>query len=497
MSDPESEPEIESSGRELSAWRILRSSLGRYFLILALVLTGALASSPLWGQISSVSSAEGAGGAPEFDRAPAPLVIFFVFLLCASGTVSGSETAIFSLNKVDLVRARRKPTASSRALIGLLDHPNGTLTTLLVLNNLLNVALSLTAGALTESLFSGLTVAGFAAAAFGATALLLTFGEVVPKCIAHVHASTVAHLVALPTAAAATILTPARLPMNAIIRWVFARFGIRSARVTDRLSEDELKAMIQTGEAATVLEEDEREMIHSVFELSQTFAEEIMVPRPEVVGFDQSLRQDEMLAALRGERRSRVLIYHDSLDNLVGFVLAKEVLLNPERDWRESMREAMCVPERIKLLDLLARFRRHSVNIAVLVDEYGGVAGLVTIRDLLEEIVGDLSERHEAVTMDLEQLGANRWVARGRMNLDELGEELDGRFPEDIGTTVGGFIMNMLGHVPKTGDELRYDGLVMKVTRMTGRRISRVEIFRAAQVGSGTESDTSEEAGSR
>lgn len=489
MSDPDLDPDIESSGRELTAWHILRSSLGRYFLILALILTGALASSPLWGQTSGVVS--GAGGAPEFVRAPAPLVIFFVLLLCASGAVSGSETAIFSLNKVDLVRARRKPTRSGRALIGLLDHPNDTLTTLLVLNNLLNVALSLTAGALTESLFSGMTVAGFGAAALGATALLLTFGEVVPKCIAHVHANVVAHMVALPTAAAATILTPARLPMNAFIRWVFTRFGIRLARVTDRLSEDELKAMIQTGEASTVLEEDEREMIHGVFELRQTFAEEIMVPRPEVVAFETSLGQDEMLAALRGEHRSRVLIYRDSLDNLVGYILAKEVLLNPERDWHETIREAMCVPERIKLLDLLARFRRHSVKIAVLVDEYGGVAGVVTIRDLLEEIVGDLSERHEAVTMDMERIGADRWVVRGQMNLGELGEELDERFPEDLGTTVGGFVMNMLGHVPKAGDELRYDGLIMKVTRMTGRRISRVEIYREAPAGTGTGSGSS------
>ena len=466
MSEPEPEPDS-SSAASAGGLAILR----RFCSLLVLVSLGALFASPLW---AAPEASDLASHGPE--RAPVALIIVFLSLLLMSGLVSGSETAIFSLNKVDVLRVRKKHSASSRALLYLLDRPNDTLTTILVLNNFVNVGLALTAGALTESLFAGQPAAGFVAAAFGATTMILVFGEVVPKSVAHVKAPLLAGLAAWPTALAASLLTPIRRAMNPFIGWVFRRLNVPESTMTDRVSEEELKAMIAAREISTLLEEDEREMIHGVFELGDTYAEEIMIPRTEVSSLRDTLTQDEMHQRLRELVHSRVLIFEDDLDHLTGFVLAKEVLLNPDTFWKEFLRDLLYVPERIRLVDLLDRFRRNSAKIAVLVDEYGVMAGLVTLHDLLEEIVGDMAERHEQVVEDCERLEPGRWRVQGQMKLSDLGREISVAFPEDAASTVGGFLMNMLGRIPTTGSELRYDGLAMKVTRMVGRRIIQIEV---------------------
>lgn len=407
-----------------------------------------------------------------------PYLLAFAILLGISAMASASETAIFSLTKIDVMQARKQSSRGSRALIYLLDHPNDTLTTILVLNTLVHVGLSLAAGALSELFFSGFTVRGLTLAAFGATAVILVFGEVIPKCVAHIKADILAPIVSWPIAIVAYLLTPFRILMNALIRWVFRELKVPEERITDRVSGEELKAMISAGDVKTILEEDEREMIHGVFDLNHTFAEEIMIPRGEVAALPDTISQEGMLAALRESKFKRIPIYRDNLDHLLGFVLVKEVLLNPQRPWRESLRALLCVPARVRLFDLLTRFRREAIKIAALVDEYGGVAGIVTLHNLLEEIVGDIADRHEPVVDEFQTLGERRFRVRGEMNLHDLGRELGIDFPEDLGNTVGGFVMNMLGSVPVVGKVLAYNGLNFKVIRMTGRRIAQLEITR-------------------
>lgn len=448
--------------------------LARFVALFAFVLLGGTLTEPLFAQ----------GAAADMEspaRSEAALLAVFFGLLLASAVTSGSETAIFSLNKLDLVRARARPSRTTRAVLYLLDHPNDTLTTLLVMNNGINVALSLTAGALSEIYFGGGEVGGYAVAAFGTTAFLLVFGEVLPKTISHLRAHIVANVVAFPIFLMTFIFIPIRAVMNRFIRWVFRRLNVPESRMSQIVSEEELKAMINAREVSTLLEEDEREMIHGVFDLRHTFAEEIMVPRGEVAALPDGLSQEEMLAKLRETPHARILIYRDNLDHLLGYVLAKQVLLEPARDWKKFIRDAPCVPMRVRLVDLLTQFRRRSTKLAVLVDEYGGVAGIVTLHDLLEEIVGDMAEFHEPVEHEYQEIEPGRWRVRGRMNLDELGEAINVSFPDDMGTTIAGFFMNMLGQVPSVGAEYQYNGVLMKVTRMVGRRIMLLELTRTEE----------------
>lgn len=455
----------------LSAWiaAALRRASLRLVWMVPLVIAAGLMAPPAW-------AAEAAGAAGEPTRTAGLLLPVFALLLMISGFVSGTETAIFSLDRIDVLQIRREPHGLKWALAYLLDRPNDTLTTVLIFNNIVNVAISLVGGAMAEVWFRTLSPAALALAGFAITALILVFGEVLPKCVAQVSAHFIAPYVAWPAFCAAVLLQPIRRVMNAIIGWVFDLLRVPKAKEADLVSEEELKVMLSAGRVSNLLEDEERDMIMGVFELDDRFAEQIMIPRSEVLAFPDSLDQAEMLGRLRSVTHSRIPIYQNDLDHLLGFVLAKEVLLNEAEDWHGFIREMECIPERMKLDDLLKLFRRSSTKIAAVVDEYGQVAGIVTIRDLLEEIVGDMAERHEKTAPELRRLADGRMRAPGRMKLADLARELNLTFPPDIGATAGGFVMNMLGQVPAEGAELRYGGYSFRVLRMVGRKVQLLEI---------------------
>lgn len=434
--------------------------------------------------IASLGWAADSSGTSQY-AASSSLLWASLFLLLVSGVVSGTETAIFSLDRFEVLRTKSERSASGRALTRLLGNPTDALTTLLILNNLVNVGLSLAAGALAESYFGGSGATALGVAGFAVTALIVTFGEVLPKCVAQVHARRWALVMAWPIAACATLLTPFRVIMNVFISAVFERLDVPEASEDEIVSEEELKAMMGLGQASTLLEEDERDMILSVFQLDNTFAEEIMVPRSEVEAVEASLSQEELLERLRATHHSRILTYEEDLDHLLGFVLAKEVLLEPQRAWGERVREIVCIPGRMRLDELLTQFRRQSAKIAAVVDEYGQVAGIVTLHDLLEEIVGEITERHEKADPEIRQLGENRFAVLGRTKLSELGRELSIDFPNDLGSTAGGFVMNTLGRIPSVGSVMSYGGYDFRVKRMMGRRIIELEALPAPQVTDG------------
>jgi CBS domain containing-hemolysin-like protein len=438
-----------------------------------LIAAAALFSTQAWGADSGAGVSPGIG---EGERSAAFLLPLFALLLVMSGFVSGTETAIFSLDRLDVLQLKGHPSGLRWALVYLLDRPNDTLTTILILNNVVNVAISLVGGAVAESYFHTFSPLALMLAAFGITSLILVFGEVVPKCVAQVSAHAVAPYVAWPTFAVAVVLRPVRRIMNGFIDWAFDLFNVPRAREAELVSEEELKVMLSAGRVSNLLEDEERDMILGVFELDDTYAEQIMIPRNEVLAFPDSLDQEEILSRLKGVPHSRILIYQQDLDHILGFILAKEVLLNPNQDWHACIREIICIPERMRLDDLLKRFRRSSTKIAAVVDEYGQLAGIVTIRDLLEEIVGDMAERHEKVAAEVKALKDGRYRVQGRTKLANLARRLAIEFPPDIGATAGGFMMNMLGHVPEEGAEVTYGGYRFRVDRMVGRKVSVLEI---------------------
>ncbi len=414
-------------------------------------------------------------------------IAFFCVMLIGSGLLSSSETALFSLDKLDLSLMRSSERWNDRTILRLLDRPNDTLITILVLNNVVNISASLSAGALMRQLFRGTeaTVA-FTLAAAMATLGILLVGEILPKMIAHLKPLRVARFLSPPLAAAAWAITPLRLLIGVGMRGLFRAFKIPEEAAGEDISEEELKAMIGSGEVSQVLEADERQMIDGVFELRGTSVDQILTPRLSVTAVPDDLEQPEMIERLRSSPNSRVLVYRETLDHLIGFLLVKEVLLDPERPWRELLREPVLVPERIELLDLLKLFRRRRTKMAVVVDEYGGVAGIVALQDLLEEIVGDIYEKHERTPVEIVALEAGRrWRVAGSVGVDRLGGELGVEFPSHLGRTVGGFMMNSLGRIPRVGDEVVHDGFQLHIQEMAGRRVNAIEVSRQAGAADG------------
>jgi CBS domain containing-hemolysin-like protein len=404
-------------------------------------------------------------------------------LLLGSGVVSAAETALFSLDKLDASQLRGERAFTSRWIVGLLDRPNDALVTVLILNNFINVAIALTVAALTGRMLRGAPTEAFTLSAIFATLGILFVGEILPKMLALGHPRLASRLLAPPLVAAEWLLAPARQGVNLALRGLYRMLRIPEASSMDDVSEEELKVMINSGEVSSVLEEDELEMIGGVFELRQMTIEEIMTPRVAVVAVPDDLSQEEMIERLRQSPFNRVLVYHGTMDEPIGFVLVKEALLEPEKPWRARLREALCVPEQMRLLDLLKALRRRRMKMAVAVDEYGGVSGIVTLQDVLEEIVGEIHEKHEprrpAITPD----GPGRWHVGGSIALDVAAKELGVAFPSRRGRTLGGFVMNALGRMPRPGDEVAHDRLRLRVTHMAGRRVQSLEAWIAAPEG--------------
>lgn len=410
----------------------------------------------------------------------APLWMLLAGLLLCSGLISGSETALFSLDKVDLSQLRDRPGLTPRLVVRLLDRPNDTLITILILNNFVNIAITLTVAALTDRLLASAAAEAFTVAAVASTVSILLIGEIFPKMLAHANARLLTRVLAPPLALAAWVMTPVRIVLNRVLHGLHILLHVPETLPDDEVSEEELKVMINSGEVSSVLEEDELEMIGGVFELRHTTIEEILTPRIAVASVPDNISQEEMLERLRQLRVSRVLVFHETLDELVGFLLIKEVLLEPERPWREHLREPLCVPEQMRLLDLLKLFRRKRMKMAVAVDEYGGVAGIVSLQDLLEEIVGDIYEKHEQRQVWVEPRGDGRWELNGSVDLETVAEELGVEFPERRGRTIGGFVMNTLERIPEVGDEIEHAGLRLRVEEMAGRRVHRLSVWRPA-----------------
>lgn len=410
------------------------------------------------------------------------LAILFVALLGGSGLISSSETALFSLDKLDLSQLKNSRHMTDRIIVYLLDRPNDTLVTILIINNFLNVAISLTAGAFMDTLFKGISPAAFALAAFIATTGILLFGEIIPKIIAHLKPRSTARLLAMPLVGVHWLLNPLRIVLGFILRRLFHLLKIPE-HSADEVSEEELKMMISSGEVSQVLQEDEREMIDGVFDLRHTVVAEILTPRMSAQALPDNLTQEEMVARLREMDHNRVPVYKETMDDVLGFLLAKEVLLDEKGCWRDHLRKALCVPERIGLLDLLRMFRDEHTKFAVVVDEYGGVAGIVTLQDLLEEIVGDIYEKHEHNDQEIEPLGENHWRISGQTNLDVIHEQLNVQLPSHKGRTLGGFVMNTLGHIPAVGEELQEPPLHFRVEKMAGRRVFSLIVTRGDEPG--------------
>jgi CBS domain containing-hemolysin-like protein len=410
----------------------------------------------------------------------------FILLLLLSAAVSAAETALLAANRLRLQQLEDAGDGRARTALRLLQEPGRLLTTLLVADNAINVLATVLATSVLIAVFG--FDRGVLYAAVGVVLLLLVVGEILPKRLAATHADRLALLFARPLAAFGTVLSPVVGLLSAVGSFVARPLGGRVDLASPMVTEEEIRELVKVGEEEGVIEEAEREMIHSIFEFGDTVAREVMVPRIDMVCVADTETVAAALRVIRAEQHSRLPVYHGTIDQIVGIVHVKDLMAltqdgREEAPVTEAARPAYFIPESKPLDTLLRELRRRKTQMAIVVDEYGGTAGLVTTEDLLEEIVGPILDEYDVEEKLLEVVNESVALIDGRASLEEVNDALKLALPVGEVDTIGGFIYSLLGHVPAQGESVTYDGLELFVERLDGHRVSRVRLTKRVPAG--------------
>lgn len=409
------------------------------------------------------------------------IILSFVGLLAlviVSALTSATETAVTSVNRIKIKQKAEEGLSSAKILENLLTHPGRFLATVLFLNNLVNIAAAAMATRTAERV--GLPYP--AAIATGVmTFIILVFGELSPKTLAVQKADTLALALAKPLNIIDKFFYPLVRILIIIANLLLTPFGIKTMRQGPFVTEDEIRTMVSVGEEEGVIQEEEREMIDSIFEFGDTIVKEVMVPRMDVVSAEKNTPVSKILRLVLHEGFSRIPIYEKTIDNVIGVVYARDLLLHyskgePDFPLSKLIRPAYYVPETKKVIDLLKELQRRKTHMAIVVDEYGGTAGVITIEDLLEEIVGEIFDEYDLEEVLIEQIDDNNIRVDAKVDLDEINEILGIDLPEAEYESIGGFVFDLFGKIPAAGEKIDYNNLTFTVEQVVRRRISKILI---------------------
>lgn len=306
----------------------------------------------------------------------------------------------------------------------------------------------------------------------------LTIGTTLPKTLATTYPDRMSVLVIRPL----QILLLLVAPIQWALRLIAQPIGLFTGRSPQLVTEEELKLMVNVGEEEGVIEAEEREMIQGIFEFGDTVVREVMVPRIDVVALDAAASLDHALDVVIKVGHSRLPVYEGSIDHIVGVLYAKDLLplMRTERrdiTVRSLVRAAYFVPESMKVDDLMRALQARKVHMAIIVDEYGGTAGLVTIEDLLEEIVGEIQDEYDVEEAPIEEVGPREWLFDGRVSLDEVNDLAHLKLDNDDVDSLGGFVSANLGTIPVVGDKIQADGATIEVVAVRGLRPHRLRLL--------------------
>ncbi|HHV80326.1 TPA: HlyC/CorC family transporter [bacterium] len=412
------------------------------------------------------------------------LMFFFLFL---SAYFMSSETAITAVSKVKLKQLENEGDVRAKRLNNLLEDSTRLLSTILFGNNIAQNAL---AALVTTASFRWLNRAGLSAgwaiplSTIVTTFLILVFAEVTPKSYAFQRAEKIALFTAVPMSVIHRLFSPFAIGITAIANSILRLFGLSLVNPEPFVIEDEIKTLVDLGEEEGVIEEEEKEIIEGVFEFSETLAREVMVPRVDIVALDVNSSFDEAIDTINMSGHSRIPVYDETIDNIVGIIYAKDLLkffgLKNPPPLRSIMRAPYYVPETKPIDELFREMRAQKVHMAIIIDEYGGTAGLVTIEDILEELVGEIMDEYDInEEAMIERVALDEIIVDGRMNLEELNEILGVELPAEETDTLAGFVYDHISHIPKPGEEFEYNGVIIRVEEVRGRRITKLRIKKA------------------
>ena len=416
------------------------------------------------------------------DATDSWLLLAFLVCVALSAFFSSAESAFISLPKLRIRYLVESGVKGAEKLARVAEKPERFLATVLLGNNLVNIAAATLGTIIAVAAFG--VVKGPIIAVFGVTAIILVFGEVIPKTFAVHHAQRLSLIYANPLKIIELCFYPIILALE--------RIGLSLTRIVtvseeDKklISEGEILSAISAGESEGVVEQDEAKILHQVFEFTDRPVSKVMIPRTEIAWVPQGTKLSDFLTLYTQRRYSRFPVYKDNTDNVVGILHAKDVLmkLTDEPDNRDSIiddlvRPAYFVPEGKRLGELLAEMRDGGHHAAIVVDEFGGISGMVTLGQLTEEIVGDIHDELTDQEKDFIVTGDSTFQLDGGFRIEEANEELELNLPSGDYETVAGFILSHLGRIPKQGEHFKYQNLKFVITEMRGMKIEKVIVTR-------------------
>ncbi len=433
-------------------------------------------ASPGWSHLIILATTGPRAFAPQDWIYLAALLLTLV----VAGMAAAAETALTSVNRIRIKNQAEEGDRAAKRIERLLHQPHLFITTILVVSNLAVIMASTLATLIAVDLdFNGAEVISTVVLAL----VVLIFCEITPKTAAVRAPERWSRALVAPVDTLMHIMLPLITALTVIANGLLRLFGAKPGVRTPFVTEDELRLMVEVSEEEGVVEEEERAMIDNIFELNDTTVREVMVPRIDIVAIEADATVATATRMVLEGGQSRVPVYEDTLDEIVGLLYAKDLLRamaagQPSRPVRELVRKPYFVPETKRLDDLLRELQKQRVHLAIVVDEYGAVAGLVTIEDLVEEIIGDIKDEYDVEEQLFERVGDNEFIVDAKISIGDFGELVGRELPEGEYDTLGGFVYAQLDKIPTIGDTIKYEDLTITVLDTKGRRVRKVKVVR-------------------
>lgn len=403
-----------------------------------------------------------------------------IILLALSAFFSSAETAYTTINRIRLRTLIEEGNTAAKRVERIIHNPGKMLSAILIGNNIVNLSASSLMTIFSTNVFGSRSVG---AATGVLTLLVLIFGEISPKTMASVHAERIALLYSVPISALIWLLTPVIFIVNFLSRGLMLLLRIDPDKKNGNFTTNELRTIMEVSHEEGVLENEEKVMINNVFDFGDTQAKDIMIPRADMVFANIDDSYDDLLEIFKKEMFTRLPVYENTTDNVIGIINMKDLLLHegPKEDFhiRNILREAHFTYEYKKISELMLEMKDYSVNFTIVLDEYGSTAGLITFEDLLEEIVGEIRDEYDSAEEELiQQVGPNEYIIEGSMKLDDINDALELSLDSEDYDSIGGLIIELLDHLPQVGESVTTaDGIRLVVDSLDKNRIEKVHMY--------------------
>jgi putative hemolysin len=405
-------------------------------------------------------------------------IIALFILLFLSSFFSASETSLMSLSKIRIRHMVDEKVKGSELISKLIENPSKLLGAILVGNNIVNIGASALATSLAIDYF-GNTGVGIATGIM--TILVLIFGEITPKSLAAQNSESVSLKVSKPLYLITIVLSPVVTVLMYITNMLIRLFGGKVNAQQPFITEEELRTVVNVSHEEGVLEGEEKQMIYNVFEFGDSLAKDVMIPRTDMIAADITSTYSELIKLFKEEQFSRIPIYEDSYDNIVGILYIKDLIFFQGKDEEFNINEYMRLPyftyEFKGIAELFGEMRTKRIPLSIVLDEYGGTAGIITMEDLVEEIVGDIGDEYDEDEDKIQVIKEDEYIVEGSVRIDLVNEMLGTKIESEDFDSIGGFVIGVIGRLPEEGEIVEHYNIKFIIETVNKNRIEKLRIL--------------------